>query len=116
MKIFSLVVFFSLTATCFVLAVPFPVPTNLKPQILRDPKTKVIYFLDTDRRHVTAISPDGKILWNCEVIPDGAKEYSYVENISFGEKGVDVTIWVVGQTNGTINPTTGVLWRSPLVQ
>lgn len=39
------------------------------PQILKDPKTGVIFYLESDRRHISAIAPDGKLLWCREVVP-----------------------------------------------
>ncbi len=38
-------------------------------KVLQDPETKVVYYLESDLRHVAAISPDGKLLWCCEVLP-----------------------------------------------
>ena len=37
--------------------------------VLRDPETKILYYLESDRRHIAAISPDGKVLWCSEVVP-----------------------------------------------
>jgi hypothetical protein len=44
---------------------PAPEP---QPQILQDAKTKVIYYLESDLRHVAAISPDGKLLWCRQIV------------------------------------------------
>jgi hypothetical protein len=41
---------------------------TLKPEILKDPKTSVIYYLESDHCHLVAISPDGKILWSLQVM------------------------------------------------
>ena len=37
--------------------------THVVPQAIQDPVTKVIYYLESDGRHIAAIRPDGKILW-----------------------------------------------------
>ena len=39
------------------------------PQILKDPKTGVVFYLESDRRHVSAIAPDGNLLWCSELVP-----------------------------------------------
>jgi hypothetical protein len=39
-----------------------------KTDALKDPKTGIIYYLELDQCHLVAISPDGKILWNLEII------------------------------------------------
>ena len=46
----------------------FELNTKWVPQVLLDPTTKVVFYLESDRRHVAAISPDGKILWCSEIV------------------------------------------------
>jgi hypothetical protein len=59
-------------------APPFPAPAQQVPQstvtvvdewhvvpvVLRDPKTKILYILESDGRHISAITPAGKLLWS----------------------------------------------------
>jgi hypothetical protein len=51
-----------------------------KPQVLVDPKTKITFYLESDRRHVSAIAPNGKLLWRTEfvmaqkIVHDGSRE------------------------------------------
>ena len=46
------------------------------PKSVQDPKTKVTFYLESDGRHVAAISPQGKILWIRDVIFEaGLKPY-----------------------------------------
>jgi hypothetical protein len=89
-----------------------PGPVSAQPaecRVLQDPKTRVIYYLESDRRHVAALSPSGKLLWCCEVIPAGGGE-------SFGGFGlddrddrvIDVTVVAVGVVNGVIYKRSGV--------
>jgi len=40
------------------------------PNVLIDPRTKVIYYLESDGRHISAISPDGKLLWHVDPFVD----------------------------------------------
>jgi hypothetical protein len=40
------------------------------PRVLQDPDTKVSYYLESDRVHIAAISPDGKLLWCRQVAPN----------------------------------------------
>jgi hypothetical protein len=49
------------------------------PKILVDPQTKVIFYLESDGRHISAISPKGKLLWLVDPFAD-AKLYSYGAN------------------------------------
>jgi hypothetical protein len=34
-----------------------------KPLAYRDPETKILFYGESDGRHLTAIGPDGQILW-----------------------------------------------------
>ncbi len=38
------------------------------PKSIKDPKTNVMYCLETDQCHVSATSPGGMLLWRCEVL------------------------------------------------
>jgi len=37
---------------------------TVPPQVLVHPETHVLYVLESDGRHITAITPEGKILWH----------------------------------------------------
>jgi hypothetical protein len=81
------------------------------PQVLQDLKTKVIYYLESDRRHVSAIGPEGKFLWCCQVILAPKNDFQRVFRIDRIElNGDDIRVvafegsWGVG----TISKTTGV--------
>jgi hypothetical protein len=51
---------------------------RVKPKTLVDPRTHVTYKLSSDGRHVTAISPNGKILWAHDAFRDyGLAPYRY---------------------------------------
>ena len=57
-----------------ILAVLFPataVAGNQTPPpiVLQDAATKVVFYVESDRSHVAAISPNGKLLWCIEVFP-----------------------------------------------
>jgi hypothetical protein len=41
---------------------------NRPAKVFQDSKTKIIFYLESDRRHVSAISPEGKLLWCCDVL------------------------------------------------
>ena len=81
------------------------------PQVLQDPKTKVIYYLESDGRHVSAISPDGKLLWCCEVLPtpknDFQKAFS-IGGMSDGGDDIHFGVWRGNSGVGKINKTTGI--------
>jgi hypothetical protein len=83
-----------------------------RPQILiRDPSTKVIYYLESDGRHLAAISPEGKLLWCTALfhIPtnDFVKMLLTVDAINFHDEE-NLGIYFRGKHWGTINKTTGV--------
>ena len=63
-----------------------PATEFVAPQAIQDSRTKVIYYLESDHRHVVAIDPEGKILWCCEVVSE--KERFYRKNSGIGEKKV----------------------------
>jgi hypothetical protein len=100
------------------------------PQILQDPKTKVVYYLESDRRHVAAISPSGKLLWCRELVFASSPLWISVRRISFwntgdypfksgsGDDYISVTFVVheygFGGTKGIINKKTGACTMEPV--
>jgi len=74
MNILTLAVCLVVCATGFVFASPGDVTMlddhHVVPKVLRDAKTKIIYYLESDGRHVSAISPDGKLLWSRDPFVD----------------------------------------------
>jgi hypothetical protein len=80
-------------------------------KVIQDPKTKVIYYLESDLRHIAALSPDGKLLWCCEVVPASAPTRVHI--LSFGidaknESYLDVSTNPAGLAYGIISKKTGV--------
>jgi hypothetical protein len=98
---------------------PVVVPSDRPAKVIQDAKTKVVYYLESDRRHIAAVSPDGKLLWCCEVIPALKAKSMYIANFGFrsvnGEDCVSVSIWRSGYGGGTINEKTGVYTDSGIV-
>jgi hypothetical protein len=94
---------------------------DLSMRVLQDPKTKVSYYVESDLRHVAAITPDGKLLWCCEVITGRGKnegKNDRVNGLRFGnyvEGGRDkenfITVSIVGPGMGgmlgVLNRNTG---------
>ena len=100
---------------------PFEPPTNSPPQSLQDPTTKVIFYLESDLRHVAALNPDGHVLWCCEVIPESLKTISWIREIRFGASDgknatIHVEIWRMGIGAAEIDEKTGVCHQNPLTQ
>ena len=80
-------------------------------KVIQDPKTKVIYYLESDLRHIAALSPDGKLLWCCKVIPATAAPRVHIISFGFYVKDDDligVTSNPVGLAWGIIHKKTGV--------
>ena len=83
--------------------------------IIQDPQTKINYYVETDRRHVAAISPLGSVLWCTEVISEKWAGKMFILKIGFeksnspdGHDCIGVLIWRVGQGGGQIDEQTGV--------
>ena len=49
------------------------------PQVYKDPKTGTLFYVETDGRHVAAISVDGKMLWNRDPHNDAHLPYYRTE-------------------------------------
>ena len=77
---------------------PLEAHVFLSQRVIQDPKTKVIYYLESDLRHIAALSPDGKLLWCCEVVPSSEKPRVHVIYFGF-DKDEDLVIDV--ETNPT---------------
>jgi hypothetical protein len=89
-------------------------------RVVQDPETKVIYYMESDRHHIVALSPDGKLLWNCEVISASDK---LTRDLHFGlwrpksflpprlKSGADylrIEAFCSGWEQGLINKKTGI--------
>jgi hypothetical protein len=83
------------------------------PQAIQDARTKVIYYLESDHRHVAAVDPEGKLLWCCEVLTEkeSNERHHYVALIEVdpGQDYISVSVWRGGFESATINKKTGVL-------
>jgi hypothetical protein len=79
-------------------------------KVIQDPKTKVIYYLESDQRHIAALSPDGKLLWCCEVVPAPAPHRVHILSFGFDAKDdhlIDVTSNPAGPEFGVIHKRAG---------
>lgn len=54
---------------------PFP-----GPQVYKDPHTTTTLYVETDGRHVAAISGDGQLLWNKDPFKDGHLPFYRTKN------------------------------------
>jgi len=52
-----------------------PPPAIALPHTYKDADTGIVFYVESDGRHVTAISPDGKILWSRDPFADAHLEY-----------------------------------------
>ena len=80
---------------------------QIRYRVVQDPTTKVLYYVESDQRHVAAIDPSGKLLWCCEVISP-TKKYNFITGIDPEGNYLGVVIWRVGQGGGKIDVRTGV--------
>jgi hypothetical protein len=51
-----------------------PLPINL-PHTFKDPDSGIVYYVESDGRHVTAINPEGKILWSRDPFADAKLDF-----------------------------------------
>jgi len=92
-------------------------PAALTGLIYKDPASKVIFYVETDGRHVVAISEDGKILWRKNPFVDaGLDPYrlarptiecigSKCQGLSGNDKSV--VVWFTSSQFGVIDIATG---------
>lgn len=105
--IFLLGMFLLMSCTAFG-EPPTAVPADSK-KVIQDPRTKVIYYLESDLRHIAALSPDGKLLWCCGVVPASAPRRVHIISFGFDEDDlvIDVDSNPVGPGYGVIDKITG---------
>jgi len=79
-----------------------------QPEVLKDPKTKIVYYLESDRRHIAAISTEGKLLWCCEVaskqVHESIRSFNFREG-SYGIPKGEQCIQVIIDLGTDANPT-----------
>jgi hypothetical protein len=109
----SLFLFGILTSKAVFGDTPAAVPPERPLQVIQDPKTKVIYYLESDRCHVAAINPDGRLLWCSEVA--SSKKGEHIKSFGFdrtrnGQDEIFISIgrsgWISAEL-GTVNKKTG---------
>jgi hypothetical protein len=66
------------------------------PKILRDARTGIIFYLESDHRHVAAIRESGQLLWNRNPVADqklsaSRPESPYIVDFTF----IDPTWWKI---------------------
>jgi hypothetical protein len=89
------------------------IPCPLETGIIQNPKTKVIYYVESDLRHVAAISPDGRLLWCRKVTPlNHWVSNWHIYNIKFniagdGAENILIEIYESGCGAGWIDEKTG---------
>jgi hypothetical protein len=91
-------------------------PAASNPIVLQDPSTRVVFYLESDRRHVAAISPEGKLLWCDEIIGpsrNGSDPYS-ISDIRFKNKDTLLYAGYAGAgVAGEIDKKTGKIRQYP---
>jgi hypothetical protein len=90
--------------------------TQFPAKAIKDPQTGVIYYEESDRRHIAAISAEGKLLWCCEVLPFRDKGTLFITDFGVGGDKIWVSAFVGGMTSGAIDIKTGVFTGSGIVQ
>ncbi|MCE0499442.1 MAG: hypothetical protein LV481_15990 [Methylacidiphilales bacterium] len=84
-----------LTSTVVFSDGPVATQNSSASRTLQDPKTKIIYYLESDQRHIAAISPKGKLLW-CFEFP--GNQHLHINSFELQSGGIVVDGGVVGAT------------------
>ena len=67
-------------------------------RVLVDPKTKVVFYLESDQQHIAAISPEGRLLW-CKTVTQ--KTYKLWRIVRFKLlKSGDLNVELAGSGSG----------------
>jgi hypothetical protein len=90
------------------------------PRTIQDAVTKIVYYLESDRHHIAAISPDGMLLWVCAPTRLVWKGDWHIVQIEFCKRGdgkdyISVEIDESGMGGGWIDKKTGVFTDSGMV-
>ncbi len=65
----------SVSRSNWTLKINYPPPAIPLPYAYKDADSGIMFYVETDGRHVTAISPEGKILWCKDPFLDGHLEH-----------------------------------------
>jgi hypothetical protein len=65
----------SVSGSNWTLKINHPSPPIALPHTYRDADSGIIFYVESDGRHVTAISPDAKILWSRDPFADAQLEF-----------------------------------------
>ena len=86
---------------------------TIKPLTFIDPKSRVLYYVESDGRHVSAIAPDGKLLWHRNPFVDAKLQpYRFTKPVIIGI-GLDesrdnaLSIGFNSSQFGLLDPKTG---------
>ena len=72
------------------------------PQTYKDADSGIIFYVESDGRHVTAISPDGKILWHRDPFVDAKLEPYRTPHPMIIHIGKPVSWMTSGRTNSCV--------------
>jgi hypothetical protein len=74
--------------------------TAPSPHVVQDPKTKVIFYLESDQHHIAAINPQGKLLWFKAIYP------SKISGLKLTPSSIDVDL-DAGKGGASLDKKTG---------
>ncbi len=78
------------------------VPSFSGAKTYRDAETGIFFYLESDGRHVAAISPDGKLLWNRDPFADAHLEFYRTDKPQIVRIGKPIARMTRGTTNRVI--------------
>ena len=75
-------------------------PAAINGLVYQDPATKIIIYVETDGRHVAAISTDGRLLWRKDPFVDAKMEPYRLARPTIAAIGPASSVYVAPETAG----------------
>jgi len=75
-----------------------------------DSKTRIMYYLESDLRHVAALTPNGGMLWRCDAVPPASPAGAHVISLALSKSDksvIEVGEILAGPACGEIDKKTG---------
>jgi len=86
---------------------------HVVPKVIRDAKTKIIFYLESDGRDISAIGPDGKLLWSRDPFVDSNQtSYRLKRPLICYFDFVDPAWWKIHSRLGAADDFIGVNFNS----
>ena len=86
---------------------------HVVPKVLEDAKTRIIFYLESDGRHISAISPEAKLLWSRDPFVDSKlTPYRLKRPLIYYFDFVDPVWWKIHSYLGRADEFIGISFTS----